>query len=121
MAISDAEVFREPTEILPMGGGYDWRCFTGHGPYFLCKDGLPLRDSSEWNTHGWRVSAVEIGQDAAITKFAVHVHGLERRLADAVEILKGLGIGKSYYHAGEVLEATKRAEAFVREHEQGEV
>jgi hypothetical protein len=81
---SDAELFAEykPTEIIPIGSGYDFRCYTQHGPYFLCKDGLPLRDSSEWNTQGWRVCAAEMGQEEAIKKFAETFAAKDARIAE---------------------------------------
>ena len=113
--LTDAEVFRDPTGILPMGGGYDWRCYVPrHGLYFLCKDGLPLRDSSKWNPDGWRVCAVEVGREEAIKHFAAYVASLQEQMKEAVEILQGLGIGKKHYDAGEVYEATKRAETFLQ-------
>jgi hypothetical protein len=74
-ALRDRETFADPTDILPMGGGYDWRCFVNkkYGIWFLCKDGFPLRDSSEWNKKGWRVCSVEIGSEKAIEVFAATV------------------------------------------------
>ena len=80
-----AESFRNPTDILPMGGGYDWRCFGDprYSMYFLCKDDQILRDRSRWNTKGWSVCSIEMGDEAPIKQFTEYVAGLEAKLAIA--------------------------------------
>jgi hypothetical protein len=123
--LTDAQVFGEerPTDILPMGGGYDWRCWVPrHGPYFLCKDGLPLRDNSRWNQGGWRVCSAEIGDQQAVRLFAEHVANLEARLKEALEILRPFAEAADGYedHApdeqgcsGPVLLDVRRARGFL--------
>jgi len=62
--------WREPTEIIPMGGGYDWRCYVGRefGPLFLCKDGVPIE--------GWRVCTADESDAGEIHAFAAWVKSL---------------------------------------------
>lgn len=114
---SDAETFGsvEPVDILPMGGGYDWRQFAPeYGPYFLCKDGLPLRDDSHWNKDGWRVCSAEVGDQQAIRKFAEHVASLRAELKEAVEIIRLLVGEEGKFVAHETYEGTLRARAFLQ-------
>ncbi len=86
-ALRDRKTFSKPIDTIPMTDQYDWRCFIHDGPWFLCRDGFPLRDSSNYNTEGWRVCAVEIGREKSIVKFAAEIATLKAELEEAKEII----------------------------------
>jgi hypothetical protein len=123
----DKEIFSDPKDIIPMTDRYDWRCFVNpkYGTWFLCKDGFPLRDSSDFNTDGWRVCAVEIGREKSIVKFAAEISALKGKLNEAREIiadmmpaaLSGLMIDEPNTLAGYNDPRLFRARAFLKENE----
>ena len=74
------------------------------------------------NRHGWRVSAVEIGQEEAIKRFAAYVAELEARLHQAKLILRPLAEAAEGYEdrapderswAGLTLLDARRARSFL--------
>lgn len=57
---SDPKTWADPIEVIPMFGVWDWRKYTEHGPFFLCRNCVPVEARGKHGNY-WRVCTAEEG------------------------------------------------------------
>jgi len=65
---SSDDTWSDPLEVLAMRGEYDWRKYTKHGPFFLCRSGRPIEVQGTYG-NWWRCCTFEPGASDELREF----------------------------------------------------